>query len=486
MPELRVETGPQKSQAFLLRPPGPFRVGRDLTADFPLFDRRASRSHFRIDFRDEGYRITDLGSKAGTSVNDRRIESAVLAGGDHVLAGNTLFSFALDCPDDPLVGRHLGGYRILERVGRGGMGTVYRAVQLSLDRIVAVKVLADELARDPEFSALFVQEARAAAELSHPSIVRVYDVNLLDGILFYAMEFMAQGSAEDLLRRHGPLPIERVLRVAVQASSGLAYAQGHGVVHRDIKPANLMVHEGGAVKIGDLGIALRTQDRGPGRSRGISGSPFYMSPEQALGRDVDSRADVYSLGASVHQLLTGSPPFRGRNLKEILYAQIREDPPDLRALRPGTPEPLVALVKQMLGKDPASRPEPAEAARRLEEVLAEEVRRTARPPRKRRPPRPGLRWGLAAALCLVLGLCLGAFYTHVTGVLSARSARLERVRATIAEGRQTLRAGDLEGARRKAAEIAGFRGSEEEWQILAPEIAAFEREIRGAEAKTKR
>src|SRR5213594_1956985 len=188
MPELKVERGNQKNQVFLLRAPGPFLVGRDLNADFPLFDRRASRSHFRIDFRDAGYQLTDLNSKAGTFINSQRVKTAVLSSGDRVLAGKTLFSFRLDAPEDPLVGRELGAYRMLERVGRGGMGIVYRALQLSLDRVVALKVLSDDLARDSDFSALFISEARKAGELSHPNIVRVYDVNVLNGILFYAME----------------------------------------------------------------------------------------------------------------------------------------------------------------------------------------------------------------------------------------------------------------------------------------------------------
>jgi len=355
MPALRVQTGSQKGQVFFLCPPGPLLFGRDLQADFPLFDPRVSRSHFSIEFCDEGYRLKDHGSKSGTYVNERRVTEAILLGSSRVRAGKTLFSFEPE--EDPLVGREVGGYRLLERVGRGGMGIVYRSLQLSLQRVVALKVLSEELSRDPDFSRLFVREARAAAELSHPNIVRVYDVNILNGILFYAMEYMARGNVEDLCRRRGPLPIETAVALALEAARGLEFAQSRGVVHRDVKPGNLMVHQTGTLKIGDLGIARRVRDRDePALLGGISGSPHYMSPEQALGREVDSRSDIYALGASLHQMVAGAPPFTARSLKELLFAHIRDPAPDLRDLRPGVPAPLAELVQEMLAKDPAHRP----------------------------------------------------------------------------------------------------------------------------------
>ncbi len=486
MPELRVETGPQKSQTFRLRPPGPYQVGRDLEADFPLFDRRASRTHFRIDFRDEGYSLTDLASKAGTFVNDLRVTSQILKGGDRILAGKTLFSFVLDAAGDPLVGRNLGSYKILERVGRGGMGTVYRALQLSLDRVVALKVLSDELARDPDFSVLFVREARAAGELSHSNIVRVYDVNVLDGILFYVMEYMAHGSVEDLLRREGRLPVERALRIVIEAAAGLEYAEHEGVVHRDIKPANLMIHENGTVKIGDLGIATRLAERGrAAQGGGISGSPHYMAPEQALAREVDGRADIYALGASLHQMLSGSPPFRGRSLKEILFAHIRDEPPDLRRTAPSVPEPLALLVRKMLAKDPSRRPDSAASLRQTFQALRENVCRAPEAPARR--PSPAWRSAalllLSGALVFGVGTGLGALWSHLGSVMRDRSARLEGVRRILAEGMAALKAGDVDGARAKADELSRFEGSLEEWQILNPEIDAFERAVKAAARK---
>lgn len=472
MPELRVETGPQKNQTFFLRPPGPYQIGRDLAADYPLFDRRASRAHFRIDFRDDGYCLTDLGSKAGTFVNDERIECTMLKPGDRIVAGRTAFSFAPDPTEDPLLGRTLGGYTILERVGKGGMGTVYRALQQSLERIVALKVLSEDVANDPELSALFIQEAKAAGELSHPNIVRVYDVNVIDGVLFYVMEYMAHGSVEDLLRREGKLPVDRALLIALQAVQGIEYAEHEKLVHRDIKPANLMVHESGSVKIGDLGIAVRLADRKPqSRAGAISGSPHYMAPEQALGRAIDSKADIYALGATLFQLLTGSPPFRGQSLKEILFAHIRTDPPELRKLVPEAPEALSVLLKSLLAKDPVRRPGGAAARQSLEAIIASRTRR-APPPTPEKEPRwkPYAALVAASILCLAIGAGAGIFFQHLGVVINDRTVRLDRVRAALREGHEALRAGDVERARKKLGEISNLPGSLDDWQILQPEI----------------
>jgi serine/threonine protein kinase len=484
MPELKVERGIQKDQVFVLRAPGPFLIGRDLNADFPLFDRRASRSHFRIDFRDEGYRLTDLNSKSGTFVNSQKVTTRVLLGGDQILAGKTLFSFQLDAPVDPLVGRELGPYRMLERVGRGGMGIVYRALQLSLDRVVALKVLSDDLTRDADFSALFISEARRAGELSHPNIVRVYDVNVLNEVLFYSMEYMAHGSVEDLLARHGVLPVHKAVEVAIQASRGLEYAEFEGVIHRDIKPANLMVSENGAVKIGDLGIATRSRERGGASSgQGISGSPHYMAPEQALGREVDHRADLYALGASLYQMLAGKTPFRGESLKELLFAHIREEPPDPRAARPEVPEALSALIRRLMAKDPAQRPGSASiVARELEKMLNQEALELKERRPDEAPWRRRVRWALSLLFFLLVGFGLGRLFSHLTEELALGNARIDRAREIIREGFAAIRSGDLETALKKEVELSKLEGSQAEWELLGKEISTFQKAVMAARA----
>ena len=482
MPELRVETGPQKNQTFFLRPPGPYQIGRDLAADYPLFDRRTSRTHFRIDFRDDGYCLTDLASKGGTYVNDELIECAVLKPGDRIVAGRTAFSFAVDCAEDPLIGRTLGGYVILERVGKGGMGTVYRARQQSLERIVALKVLSEEVASDPELCALFVREAKASGELSHPNIVRVYDVDFIDGVLFYVMEFMAHGSVADLLRREGKLPVDRAIRIALQAAQGIEYAEHEKIVHRDIKPSNLMVHESGSIKIGDLGIAVRlAQPKAQPGAGAISGSPHYMAPEQALGRAVDSRADIYSLGATLFHLLSGVPPFRGQSLKEILFAVVRSDPPDLRKLTPEVPEALSVLVGSMLAKDPLRRPSSVAVRQGLEAIRSAESRH-APPPMPDQDPRwkPYAALVVASFLALALGAGVGIFFQHLGAVINGRNVRLERVQAALEDGHRALKAGEVDTARKKLEEISNLPGSLDDWQILQPQIDELKAAVKRA------
>ena len=416
MARFRIVEGSQQGQSLILRPPGPCVIGRGRRCQFQILDRHVSRRHFSIAFRNEGYVLTDLESSAGTFVNGTRDTRFLLKDGDRVRAGSSTFAFELE-PQDELVDRDLGGYHILERVGSGGMGTVYRARQISLGRIVALKVLGRRLADDPDFSALFIQEARAAAELSHPQIVRVYDVNRLDGVLFYAMEFAAKGSVEDLIRKQVRLDVSQALDLAHQTTLGLEYGEKVGIVHRDIKPANLMLGENGRLKIGDLGVAKRISDtRDPLLSEGgsaapptegISGSPPYMPPEQVLGRTVDHRGDLYALGASLYEMLTGVVPFRGKTVKDVLVAHLKEAPPDARRHRHDLPDDVASLIKKLMAKSPENRPASASEAReRLERLMASTSVETHRRPRlSARIPRSAI-YALALTLAAIVGFLL--------------------------------------------------------------------------------
>jgi hypothetical protein len=485
MTRLQVQTGSQKGQVFLLRPPGPILVGRDLDADFPVFDRRVSRHHFQIDFTDEGVRVTDLGSRAGTVVNDRRVQSAFLTDGSQIIAGRTLLVFSSPRRDDPLLGRVLAGYEVLEQVGSGGMGVVYRALQKSLDRIVALKILPRHLSRDEEFCRLFVREARAAARLSHPNIVHVYDVNMAEEVLFYAMEHMAHGSVGDLCQIHGALSQEETVRIALDAARGLEFAAQKDIVHLDIKPSNLMIHENGTVKIVDLGIATHLKEPpSPAASQALKGSPHYMSPEQVLRRDVDARTDLYSLGASMFRMLAGRPPFEGRTVKEILTARLREPPPDLLRLRPDVLPALGGLVSGLLARDPAARPaSAAEVIRRLEGIrsdldLDEGLAASA----------GWARWGRRAFLAglvpvmFLAGNMLGTAFAQLRWKIRVREANLNRIRALLAETRRLLEAGEVEAARSRRRQLAELPGSPLDWEWLEPEIAALDAALQAAES----
>src|SRR2546422_223983 len=232
MPLILVENGPQKGRRVVLDTPGPFAIGRDAAAEICLPDPLMSRRHCAIEARGESYALKDLKSANGTFVNGERVAEQPLQLGDRIQAGETQLTFLADESADPLRGRALKGYQLLERVGRGGMGTVYKARQMSLERLVALKLLSPEMVEDPAFVARFLDEARSAARLNHPNIVMVYDIDetVIDErrVVYYSMEFMSGGSVEDLLNREGPLPPERALEIALATARGLLYAEQVG------------------------------------------------------------------------------------------------------------------------------------------------------------------------------------------------------------------------------------------------------------------
>ncbi len=326
--------------------------------------------------------IKDLGSRYGTLVNGQRIASARLKAGDQILLGarrlelrGPLASEQAPVAEPPASGpaelpQRIGGYRVERRIGRGAMGEVYLAVQESLRRPVALKVLAPRLAADRDFVHRFQAEARAAAALSHPNVVVVYDVGEAGGAHYLSMEYMAGGSLEQKLAASGPLSWKAVLGVLTDAAGGLSYAEARGIVHRDIKPANLMYSGTGTVKIADLGLAITLEqegsEAGDGASEGrkVFGTPHFISPEQARGDPVDHRSDLYSLGATAYRLLSGRTPFEGGTTRDILRALQTETPRPLRELVANLPPELEALVARLMARDPRERFPSAGALRR--------------------------------------------------------------------------------------------------------------------------
>ena len=361
MPSLLVENGPEKGRRLELKAGGRAALGRDKTCEVSVADHLCSRRHFEVLERGSAWIVRDLGSSNGTFVNDERVDGErALKDGDAVQAGETRLVFQGDAaPGEPsqtkgLVGRVVGGYRILDRLGRGAMGTVYKANQTSLNRVVALKILSPKVAADPAFVKRFQSEAQAAGRLNHPNVVQVYDVGQDQGLHYYSMEYIENGTVEDLLRKQGRLDAELAVDVLLDAAKGLVFAEKKGLVHRDIKPANLMINGEGVVKIADLGLA---HDMGSG-SRGdepIFGTPHFISPEQAQGRPVDARSDLYSLGATAYFLLAGQTPFDGENVQEIVRKQIEEDAPPLRDKRPDASAAVCEIVAKLMRKDPADR-----------------------------------------------------------------------------------------------------------------------------------
>ncbi len=359
MPIVVVERGNDKGSSLKIEPGGRYVFGRDPSVGgLTLSDSLTSRRHFEIRSEGGSYVIRDLGSTNGTFLNDERIEEGRLTVGDKIQAGDTILSFLSDRREDSrqgLVGKTVGGYKLLERVGRGGMGTVYKANQLSLNRIVAFKVLSARLLRDEKFIERFKSEARAAGQLNHPNIVQVYDVGTDRQIHFFSMEFMDGGSLQDRIGKDGKLPWDEVLDILIQASRALIFAEKKGIVHRDVKPDNLMLTSDGQVKLADLGLARRAEQLKNSTEEGIFGTPHFISPEQAQGLEVDHRADLYSLGATAYRLLAGRTPFLGSNMQEIILQQISATPPPLREFCPDCPEDLAAVIERLMRKDPDDR-----------------------------------------------------------------------------------------------------------------------------------
>ncbi|HET7456447.1 MAG TPA: serine/threonine-protein kinase [Gemmatimonadaceae bacterium] len=248
----------------------------------------------------------------------------------------------------------IGKYRILDLVGEGAMGVVYRATDSVLNRTVAVKVMSDAIARQADLRDRFLREAQAAGSLQHPNVITVYDFGEVNGHLYIAMEYVEGVDLETLLAMHQPLTLQAKLDLAIGVLNGLSYAHRRGIVHRDIKPANIRVTEEGTAKIMDFGVA-RLESSDMTRTGMMVGTPSYMSPEQVTGTTVTPAADIFSFGAVLYELLSGAKAFEGQTLHGILFKIVGEEPPDLLALLPGLPPALGRIVKKALAKDPGQR-----------------------------------------------------------------------------------------------------------------------------------
>jgi two-component system, LytTR family, response regulator len=294
-----------------------------------------------------------------------------------------------------MIGQTLSHYRVIEEIGRGGMGVVYRALDTTLGREVALKVLASAPGGDPEQVRRLEQEARAAASLAHPAVSVVYEIDEHEGSTFIAME-LVRGRPLAALVAGAPLPPDRALDVAIEVAEGLAEAHARGVVHRDLKPKNVMLTESGHAKIIDFGLAklLRRRppfesgadtpawsDTDPGR---LVGTAAYMSPEQVRGAEVDARSDLFAFGALLYEMLSGEPAFRRETGVETLHAVLKEPAPRLGAAGLGAAFPVLGRVlDRCLAKAPDDR---YPAAADLLADLREARRRLAAPPAA--PPRP--------------------------------------------------------------------------------------------------
>jgi beta-lactam-binding protein with PASTA domain/predicted Ser/Thr protein kinase len=247
-----------------------------------------------------------------------------------------------------------GRYRVLGRLGVGGMATVYLAEDSSLGRKVALKVMAERYAEDGEFVERFRREAQAAARLNHPNIIAVYDRGEANGRPYIAMEYLQGRTLKQVIQKDGPLPAERAIAVAMQVLAGLRYAHEHGVVHRDVKPHNVLVGDDGRIKVTDFGIA-HAGDPQMTEVGSIVGTAQYLSPEQARGRTVGPQTDIYSLGVVLYEMLAGRVPFEGDSSVAIAMQHVSDEAPPLRSLVPLVPESLAMVVAHSMLKEPTQR-----------------------------------------------------------------------------------------------------------------------------------
>ena len=313
-----------------------------------------------------------------------------------------------------MIGRRLGHYEILAKLGEGGMGVVYKARDAHLDRFVAIKVLPPESLTDPERKRRFAQEAKAASALNHPGIVTIYDITNADGTDFIAMGYVQGKTLGELIGRKG-LGLKDTLTCAIQAAGALAKAHAAGIVHRDLKPSNIMVTDDGLVKILDFGVAKLTiptdvdddqrasaqtmtaHDRLETADGRIVGTVAYMSPEQAEGKRVDARSDIFSFGAVLYEMATGTRAFQGTTPVQTLAAVINAERTPPSQLAKDLPRELERIILRCLRKDPARRVQGmADVAVDLEELRSEsgtQIAATHGPARKQR-----MRWSMMSAV----------------------------------------------------------------------------------------
>ena len=259
-------------------------------------------------------------------------------------------------PNDPLVGWRLGGYRILERISRGGMGMVYRARDLALERLVALKVLAPEICESPDFIARFQREARAVAALSHPNIVPIFGIGEQDGYHFFAMEYVDGVDLSRHIRAQGPLSPLQTVRVAIRVACALEAAHGAGIVHRDIKPQNIMIHQTGRIQVLDFGLVTFTDPtRRATTATSFLGTPSYASPEQCEGGDIDGRSDLYALGVVLFECLTGRLPYQAQSPGGLVREIMTADTGPLLDALPEVPKALRDLIARLMEKRPDDR-----------------------------------------------------------------------------------------------------------------------------------
>ncbi len=255
-----------------------------------------------------------------------------------------------------LTGKEFSNYKIIGKLGAGGMATVYKAHELSLNRMVALKILSPRLSEDSDFIKRFHREAQSAAQLNHPNIVQIYAIGEEEGFHYFAMEYLKGKTLSGIKKEEGILPADRSLSIIKQVAAALGEAHKAGLVHRDIKPCNIMLDDAGNAKVTDFGIAFVADAKTKLTQDGsIIGTPEYLSPEQCEGKTVDGRSDIYSLGVTLYEILTGKTPYEADTPVSMLMKIVKGNFPPIGQVNPAVPEPVQKIVEKMMQTDPQNR-----------------------------------------------------------------------------------------------------------------------------------
>jgi len=309
----------------------------------------------------------------------------------------------------------VGRYQILERLGQGAMAVVHKAYDPSINRTLAIKFLHPQLCIDEEYRGRFVQEARAAGNLSHPNIATVFDVGEIDGQPYIAMELLEGDALNDVMETDGAMPIKDVLEIGIQLAGALDYAHTRGIIHRDIKPSNLLrLKDRHSIKVTDFGIAHIESSGSAQQTKmgAVLGTPQYMSPEQALGQSVDGRSDLFSVGVVLYQLATGKQPFKGDSLMSLMQQIVKEEPKPIEQWRPEVPPALRRIINRCLSKQPDKR---YATGRELKEALTkvlQDVNEEAEQQKFSKYLPLRVKWALIMGLVIAITMSISATVLH--------------------------------------------------------------------------
>jgi hypothetical protein len=366
MAKLVCQTGPNAGHEYPLTKDVTI-MGRQSSCDVQILDNMSSRAHCHIRRDGKLFSLVDLGSRNGTHLNDKKVSERQLAFGDRIRIGEAEYKLIKE-PGDVELRDLLSKYEVQEKIGEGGMGIVYKANQRSMNRVVALKILSPKYSSKQRFVDQFIKEARAAGALNHPNIIQVHDVGTENDIHYFSMEYVEGATCMQILRDQGQFKVGEALEIIRQTAKALDYAHSQRLIHQDIKPDNIMVGQNNQVKLADLGISKTfdevESEEGPKR---VMGTPHYMAPEAALGKKIDHRVDIYSLGATLYHLLTGKTPYNGTSATEVLKAHVMDPLPAIEDINPEVPQDVCALVERMVAKKADDRYQ--SAAEVVEEVV---------------------------------------------------------------------------------------------------------------------